>query len=143
MVDVVAGTNDSLKRLLEPLLRPRPLAAKKPKSKIDSNRAKLAQAKLQALRMAAHAAAARGDAKAARRIAAEAHAIGRDLGRLAKSVGADSLEAAAEAQSIRAGVDEARSVIAAARKAARPGSRDDRDMQEMEERMDSPVDESA
>lgn len=141
MVDAIPGTNAPLKGLLDTLLRPKPQPAK-PKRKIDSNRAKLAQAKLQALRMAAHAAAARGDAKAARRIAAEAHAIGRDLGKLAKSVGADTLEDAAAAQAIRAGADEARSVIAAARKAVKPGTREDRDMREMADRMDGPVDES-
>lgn len=145
MVDAVSGPNAPQPKNVLDLLAPKPKREKPgaaTKRKIDSNRAKLAQAKLAALRMAAHAAAARGDAQAARRIAAEAHAIGRDLGRLADAAGGTSLEEIAEAQAIRSGVDEARGVIAAARKAAKPGSREDRDMLEMEGRIEGPVDET-
>lgn len=142
MVDAVTRTNAPRpKSLLDVIAAPQDRKSSKAtaKRKADSNRAMLAKAKLAALRMAAHAAAARGDTRAARRIAAEAHSIGRELGRLARQAGGLSLDELADAQAIRGGVDEARGVIAAARKAAQPGSREDRDMQEMSDHIEGPV----
>ena len=110
---------DEAVRIGESLLE----AAKESRTANSGTKLSAAKARLAALRQAAQMAAAAGDTRTARNIAAQASRLAREAGMSAKGANSPELD-----QSLSEVVAEARSIIATARRAAKPGSKEDTEM---------------